>query len=80
MFSRMLLPPSWITSQWVATVGCMPTKLDATPTMCLPHVQGSADVMGTHFLLSEGVYAKAELPPTDTVMLWLGVSSVCPTE
>lgn len=25
-------------------------------------------------MLSDGVYATAALPPTDTVMLWLGVS------
>ena len=30
--------------------------------------------METHFLLSEQLYAKATIPPTNTVGLWLGVS------
>lgn len=44
--------------------------------VCSPWFQGSTEAVNTHFLLSDGVYAKAELPPTDTVMLWLGVSLV----
>lgn len=27
-------------------------------------------------MLSEGVYATAEVPPTDSVLLWLGVGGV----
>lgn len=40
------------------------------------HVQGVADaeLINTHFMLSDGVYASAQVPPTDTVMLFLGVS------
>jgi len=40
-------------------------------TQCL---QGSGEVTSTHYLLSEGVHAVAEIPATDTVLLWLGVS------
>lgn len=27
----------------------------------------------THFMLSDNIIAKAEVPPTDSVFLWLGV-------
>ncbi len=37
--------------------------------------QGSADSTATHFLLSDSVYGTAEIPPTDSVLLWLGVGS-----
>ena len=41
-----------------------------------PTLQGSAagEVTSTHYRLSKGVHAMAEIPPTDTVLLWLGVS------
>ena len=35
--------------------------------------QASPDPHTSHFMLSEGVYACAEVPPTDSVLLWLGV-------
>ena len=31
----------------------------------------------TQFMLSEQVYVKAVVPPTDKVCLWLGVSAYC---
>ena len=40
--------------------------------------QDSPDTMTTHYLLSNGVYATAEIPPTDKVLLWLGVSAIPP--
>ena len=39
-----------------------------------PTLQGSGEVTSTHYMLSKGVHAMAEIPPTDTVLLWLGVS------
>lgn len=39
-------------------------------------LQSGVEPTTTHFLLSDGVYATAEIPPTDKVMLWLGVSSL----
>ena len=40
------------------------------------HVQAGGGTHTTHFMLSEGVYATAEVPPTDSVLLWLGVGCV----
>lgn len=37
-------------------------------------IQGTTDPMETRFLLSDQVYAKARIPPTENVNLWLGVS------
>ena len=37
-------------------------------------LQGSGKVTSMHYLLSDGVHAMAEIPSTDTVLLWLGVS------
>lgn len=36
--------------------------------------------METQFLLSDQVYAKAKIPPTNKVCLWLGVSCYCNSE
>lgn len=41
-----------------------------------PTLQGSGEVTSTHYMLSKGVHAMAEIPPTDTVLLWLGVSQL----
>ena len=41
-------------------------------------LQSSPNPLTTHYLLSDGVYAIAEIPPTDKVLLWLGVSTVPP--
>ena len=38
--------------------------------------QSSGATHTTHFMLSEGVYATADIPPTDSVLLWLGVGCV----
>lgn len=37
--------------------------------------QASGATSTANFVLSDNVYAVAEVPPTDTVYLWLGVSS-----
>ena len=42
--------------------------------LTVPILQGSEEVTSSHYMLSEGVHAMAEIPPTDTVLLWLGVS------
>lgn len=36
--------------------------------------QESPDDIDTHFLLSDQVYVKAKIPPTDRVCLWLGAN------
>lgn len=36
----------------------------------------TADAIETKFLLSDQVYMKAKIPPTDRVCLWLGVSNL----
>ena len=36
-------------------------------------LQGGFDAQSSHFMLSDGVFACAEVPQTDTVLLWLGV-------
>ena len=36
--------------------------------------KGSEEDMETQFLLSDQVYAKAVIPPTDKVCLWLGAN------
>ena len=36
--------------------------------------KSSEDQMETQFLLSDQVYAKAVIPPTDKVCLWLGAN------
>ncbi|XP_076317424.1 prefoldin subunit 3-like isoform X1 [Tachypleus tridentatus] len=36
--------------------------------------QEATEEMKTHFLLSDQVYVKAEVPPTDKVFLWLGAN------
>ena len=36
--------------------------------------KGSEEQMETQFLLSDQVYAKAVIPPTDKVCLWLGAN------
>ncbi len=41
---------------------------------CVLLLQGSDSPTSTNFLLSDGVYATAAIPPSDTVLLWLGVS------
>ena len=41
-----------------------------------PTLQGSGEVTSTHYMLSKGVHAMAKIPPTDTVLLWLGVSQL----
>lgn len=38
-------------------------------------LKDSTDPMDTMFLLADNLYAKASVPPTDKVCLWLGVSS-----
>ncbi len=38
-------------------------------------LQGCEETMITHFQLSDQLYVKAGVPPTDKVNLWLGVSS-----
>ncbi|KAM6909043.1 prefoldin subunit 3 [Xenentodon cancila] len=43
----------------------------------LRHMQKKKDtteLMETHFLLADGVYCKASVPPTDKVCLWLGAN------
>lgn len=37
--------------------------------------QDSTDPLESRFLLSDHLFAKAKIPPTDKVCLWLGVSS-----
>ena len=39
-------------------------------------LQGSEDAMLTHFQMSDQLYVKANIPPTDKVNLWLGVSTI----
>lgn len=41
---------------------------------CAFILQDTTDPMETRFLLSDQVYAKARIPPTENVNLWLGVS------
>ncbi|CAI8011381.1 Prefoldin subunit 3 [Geodia barretti] len=36
--------------------------------------QTSSDTHTSHFMLSEGVFASAEIPPTSSVLLWLGAN------
>ncbi|GAB6032837.1 Prefoldin subunit 3 [Chamberlinius hualienensis] len=36
--------------------------------------QESSELIDTHFLLSDQVYVKAKIPPTDRVCLWLGAN------
>ena len=36
--------------------------------------KNSEETMETQFLLSDQVYAKAVIPPTDKVCLWLGAN------
>ena len=40
-------------------------------------LQTSSDTHTSHFMLSEGVFASAEIPPTSSVLLWLGVCVWC---
>jgi hypothetical protein len=40
------------------------------------YFQESTDPIETQFLLSDQVYAKAKIPPTNKVCLWLGVSNM----
>ncbi len=54
------------------------TSLATVATLQMKQKEGSA--ITTNYMLSDGVYASAEVPYTETVMLWLGVSectSVC---
>ena len=39
----------------------------------LPFMQGSSKPLQSRFLLSDQVYCTADVPPTEKVMLWLGV-------
>jgi hypothetical protein len=38
--------------------------------------QSESDPIETTFELNDTLYAKAEIPPTDEVYLWLGVGSL----
>ena len=45
--------------------------------MYIVTLKDSKEPVTTQYLLSGGVYAYADVPPTDTVFLWLGVCSYC---
>ena len=38
--------------------------------------QKEGEAITTSYMLSDGVFATAEVPHTDSIMLWLGVSAV----
>ena len=68
---------SCVSATEVAKVMLPPSLPPSLPHSLPPSflMQGAGDTVDTHFLLSDGVYATAEILPTDTVLLWLGVSS-----
>ncbi len=47
--------------------------LDYSCVLCQTF-QGSGEDMATQFLLADQVYAKATIPPSDRVCLWLGAN------
>ena len=45
-------------------------------TVFLLLLQDSSEALKTHFQIADNLYVKGKVPPSDKVLLWLGVSTI----